>query len=143
MTVPTDSARVGIRGQSCSALPSLARSTFHATNRRHVTTSKQNTQNQDQQILTGIQKDLQNVPSLLLGGTTYTPGSLAAFIQSRIDAVNAVNAAKTNWLNAVKTYQAINKEAKPVVRDLRNFLLAAFGQASAVLADFGFTSKKS
>ncbi len=106
-------------------------------------TSKQNTQNRDQQILLGIQKDLQNVPSLLLGGTTYTPGSLAAFIQSRIDAANAVNTTKASWLTAVKTYQAIDSEAKPVVRDLRNFLMAAFGEASPLLADFGFTSKKS
>jgi hypothetical protein len=108
-----------------------------------VTTSKQNIQTRDQQILAGIQKDLQNVPSLLLGGTTYTPGSLVAFIQSRIDAVNAVDAARANWLGAVKTYKAINKEARPVVRDLRNFLLGAFGDGSSVLADFGFASKKS
>jgi hypothetical protein len=103
-----------------------------------VTTSKQNTQSKDQQILAGIQKDLQNVPSLLLGGTTYTPGSLAAFIQSRIDAVNAVITAKANWATAVQTYKTINAEAKPVVRDLRNFVVAAFGEASPVLADFGF-----
>jgi hypothetical protein len=106
-----------------------------------VTTSKQNIQNRDQQILAGIQKDLQNVPSLLLGGTTYTPGSLAAFIQSRIEAVNAVDAAKASWLNAVKTYKAIDTEARPVVRDLRNFLMGAFGEDSPVLADFGFTKK--
>jgi len=108
-----------------------------------VTTSKINTQNQDMQILAGIQKDLQNVPSLLLGGTTYTPGSLAAFIQSRVDTVDVVFSAKARWLDAVKTYKAINTEAKPVVRDLRHFLLAAFGPASPVLADFGFASKKS
>jgi len=108
-----------------------------------VTTSKQTTQTRDQQILLAIQKDLQNVPSLLLGGTTYTPGSLAAFIQSRIDSANAVATAKAQWLGAVTTYRAIDKEAKPVVRDLRNFLLAAFGEASPVLADFGLASKKS
>lgn len=106
-----------------------------------MTTSKQTTQDQDQQILQAIQKDLQHVPTLLLGGTTYTPGSLAAFIQSRIVAANAVATAKANWLGAVKTYEAINTEAKPVVRDLRNFLTGAFGEASPVLADFGFTKK--
>jgi hypothetical protein len=104
-----------------------------------LTTSKQTTQNRDEQILQGIQKDLQNVPNLLLGGTTYTPGSLAAFIQSRIDAANAVNTAKASWLNAVKAYEAINAEARPVVRDLRNFLMGAFGERSPLLADFGFT----
>ena len=106
-----------------------------------MTTSKQSTQSQDMQIIQAIQKDLQNVPSLLLGGTTYTPGSLAAFIQSRINTADAVFAAKANWLDAVKAYQAINREAKPVVRDLRNFLMGAFGESSPVLADFGFTKK--
>ncbi len=106
-----------------------------------MTTSKQTTQTRDQQILQAIQKDLQQVPTLLLGGTTYTPGSLAAFIQSRIVAADAVATAKANWLSAVKTYEAINKEARPVVRDLRNFLLGAFGEASPVLADFGFASQ--
>ena len=107
-------------------------------NRRTVGTSKQNTQNQDQQILLAIQKDLQNVPSLLLGGTTYTPGSLAALIQSRIDAADAVNTTKASWLAAVKTYQAINAEVTPVVRDLRSWVMAAFGPTGAQLADFGF-----
>ena len=54
-----------------------------------------------------------------------------------------VNTAKANWLKAVQTYQAINTEAKPVVRDLRNFLMGAFGEGSPQLADFGFASKKS
>jgi hypothetical protein len=108
-----------------------------------VTTSKQTQQQRDQQILAGIQKDLQNVPTLLLGGTTYTPGSLTAFIQSRIVAANAVVTAKANWLGAVKTYQSLSTEAKPVIRDLRNFVLAAFGEASPQLADFGFTKRKS
>ncbi len=100
--------------------------------------SKGTTLNRDQQILAGIGKDLQTMPDLLLGGTTFTPGSLAALIQSRIDAANAVDTAKANWLAAVKTYQSLNTEVGPVVHDLRNWLSAAFGPNAPQLADFGF-----
>ncbi len=83
------------------------------------------------------------MPSLFLGGTAYSPGSLAALIQSRIDAANAVSTAMSAWLAAVHTYQAIDAQTTPVVRDLRNWVQAAFGQAAPELADFGFASHPS
>ena len=56
-------------------------------------TTKKNrtiTQGTDQQVIDGIKKDLQTMSSLSLGGTTYTPTTLEALIQSRIDAANGV-----------------------------------------------------
>ena len=100
--------------------------------------SKETTVNRDQQILVGIGKDLQTMPDLLLGGTTFSPGSLAALIQSRIEAANAVDTAKANWLAAVKAYQTLNAEVPPIVHDLRNWASAAFGPSAPQLADFGF-----
>jgi hypothetical protein len=103
-------------------------------------TSKQTHQLQlDEQILAGIAKDLSSVAALYLGGTTYTPGSLSALVQNRIDAVNQVVTTRANWLAAVANYKAIDSQAKPVVRDLRAWLQAAFGSASPLLADFGFS----
>lgn len=100
--------------------------------------SKETILNRDEQILAGIGKDLQTMPSLLLGGTTFTPGSLAALIQSRVDAANAVDTARANWLTAVKTYRALDTEIAPIVHDLRNWVAAAFGPNAPQLADFGF-----
>jgi hypothetical protein len=100
--------------------------------------SKETILNRDEQILAGIGKDLQTMPSLLLGGTTFTPGSLTALIQSRVEAANAVDTAKANWLTAVKTYRALDTEIAPVVHDLRNWVAAAFGPNATQLADFGF-----
>jgi hypothetical protein len=97
------------------------------------------TQGKDQQVIVGIKTDLQTMSSLPLGGATYTPSSLAAFIQSRIDAANAVLTAKANWQSASKTYEAINTQATVVVRELRNLVIGAFGPSSPKLADFGFT----
>ncbi len=100
--------------------------------------SQQQTEIRDEQLLAGISKDLQTMPSLFLGGTSYTPGSLATLIQSRIDAANAVSIALSSWLSAVHAYQAIDAQTTPVVNDLRDWVQAAFGQAAPELADFGF-----
>jgi hypothetical protein len=107
-----------------------------------TTISRTTTQAKDQQILQGISTDLQTMSTLPLGATTYTPGSLAAFIQSRIDAANAVNTTRASWLAAVKTYEAINTQAKAVVSDLRYLVMGAFGPTSPKLADFGFSPPK-
>lgn len=81
------------------------------------------------------------MPNLYLGGTAFTPQSLSALIQSRIDAADAVSTARANLLAAVQAFRAINREAAPIVRDLRHFLAAAFGRSSPQLADFGFTPR--
>ncbi len=104
-----------------------------------TTPTRTSTQAKDAQIIEGINQDLQTMSTLPLGATTYTPGSLVAFIQSRIDAANAVNTTKANWLAAVKAYEAINTQAKVVVSDLRYLVMAAFGPTSPKLADFGFS----
>jgi hypothetical protein len=65
-----------------------------------------------------------------------------AFIQSRIDAANAVATAKANWLNAAATYKTINAQAVIVVRELRNLVIGIFGASSSKLADFGFAPSK-
>jgi hypothetical protein len=106
------------------------------------TKNRTNQQGKDQQILDGIKKDLQTMSSLSLGGTTYTPASLEALIQSRIDAVNEVTTAKANWQNAAKAYTALNTLATVVVRDLKALVIGAFGSTSPKLADFGFTPRK-
>jgi hypothetical protein len=107
-----------------------------------TTPSRITTQGKDAQVLEGINKDLQTMSVLPLGATTYSPGSLAAFIQSRIDAANAVNTTRAAWLDALKTYEAINTQAKVVITDLRYLVMAAFGPTSPKLADFGFKPPK-
>ena len=106
------------------------------------TKNRTNQQGKDQQIIDGIKKDLQTMSSLSLGGATYTPASLEALIQSRIDAVNEVNTAKATWQNAAKAYTALNTLATVVVRDLKALVIGAFGGASPKLADFGFSPRK-
>ncbi len=107
-----------------------------------ATKTRTSTQGKDQQVITGIQKDLSTMSSLPLGGETFTPATLTAFIQSRIDAGNEVVVAKANWQNAAKTYEALNTKATIVVHDLKQLVIGAFGGTSSKLADFGFTARK-
>ena len=96
------------------------------------------TQARDGQVIAGIEKNLQNVPSLQLEGETYTPTSLTALIESRIKAAQAVDVAKASWLDAVKTYEAIDAKVTPAMRGLRQYAFNAYGRTSPKLADFGF-----
>ena len=87
----------------------------------------------------GIKKDLQNVSSLPAGGETLTMTAIEALVQSRIDAVSAVDVARAHWLDAAAKYEALNTQVTTVVRALRQYVINAFGKNSPVLADFGFT----
>ena len=97
---------------------------------------------QDQMILEGIQKDLQHMPALYLGGKTYTPATLTAYIGSRIAAANRIITAKAEWLAAIKAYKDLDADAAIVVHDLKALVLGAFGRESVKLADFGFRPRK-
>jgi hypothetical protein len=106
------------------------------------TTMRSSQQGKDQEVIQGVQKDLSTMASLPLAGTTYTPASFVALVQSRIDAGNQVVTTKAAWLNAVKTYDTINKQATVAVHDLKQLVIGAFGATSSKLADFGFTARK-
>ncbi len=106
------------------------------------TINRTTTQARDGQVIVGIEKDLQNVSSLPLAGSTYTMAALKQLIQSRIDAANTVVNAKANWHDASTKYKALNTHVTQLVRALRQYVIDAFGASSPVLADFGFTPPK-
>jgi hypothetical protein len=119
----------------------MAINTKNTTTATTATTAvRTKTAGNDQQVILGIKQDLQSMSLLPLGGTSYTPQSLVAVIQSRIDATNAVVTAKANWQSAAKTYKAIDAQVTLVVRELRNLVIGAFGATSPKLADFGFSA---
>jgi hypothetical protein len=100
------------------------------------------TQARDGQVIAGIKKDLQNVPQLLLNGETYTPASLMALLQSRIDATNGVAVDKANYEASSKAYRALNTKCTSVVSALKQYVMNAYGKDGTQLADFGFTPPK-
>jgi hypothetical protein len=104
--------------------------------------SRATVQGKDQQIVAGIQQELQAIPTMYLGSRTFTPATLAAYIQRRIDLASDVLTTRAAWQNAVATYEATNAETNVVIADLRNFLIGAFGRDSVKLAAFGLVAPK-
>jgi hypothetical protein len=100
--------------------------------------NKTSTQARDTTVIAGITKDLKNVSSMALAGSTYTPVTLITLVQSRITLANAVAAARANWLDSVKTYKALNTQVSEVESGLKAYVINLFGKNSPLLADFGF-----
>jgi hypothetical protein len=100
------------------------------------------TQAKDQQQIQGINADMKSMSTLYLGGTTYTPKSLVALIQSRIDQANEVATAKAAWQSAGKAYKSLSATVNVVEHDLKQLVISTFGATSSKLADFGYTPRK-
>lgn len=96
----------------------------------------------DVQIIKGIEKDLQAMPALYLAQQSFTPQTLAARIQQRVDAANAILAAKAAWLHAIDACHALDASTDEIVHDLKNLVVSAFGPTSPELADFGFAQRR-
>src|ERR1019366_3872116 len=130
------------------APPFLAFSSQPPTTRNEVPANMAKNKNRaatlaiDGQVIAGVKKDLQSVSQLPLGGEIYTAASVVAFLQSRIDAANAVAIAKAQYAAALAAYDAINTKGTGVVTGLRQYVMNAYGKTSPLLADFGFVPPK-
>ena len=62
--------------------------------------NRTHTQGLDQHVIEGIRKDLAGMGSMPLDGKVYTPATLEARIQARIDAATAILVAKAAWQHA-------------------------------------------
>jgi hypothetical protein len=107
-----------------------------------TTSNKTTTQAHDTVLIAGITKDLKTVSSMPLAGSTYTPVTLIALIQSRINSANAVETARANWLAAIAAYQGLNTQVHEVEIGLKSFVINLFGKTSPLLADFGWLPSK-
>jgi len=55
------------------------------------------------QIIAGIQKYFMTMPSIYLGGTSFTPAALVDELQKALAATKQTSNAKTAWLAEVQT----------------------------------------
>jgi hypothetical protein len=96
-------------------------------------------------IIQGIQKNFSTMPSIDLGGTSFTPASLSALLQKGIDAITKSADSRAQWLADVHRERDTLAAIAPVVRLVRSFVVAKFGETEASapkLEEFGFTPRK-
>jgi hypothetical protein len=99
-------------------------------------------QARDAAVIAGIKKRLQNVPSVVLAGVTYTPAALEALYENHLEAAAAVESLKAQWKAAVQAYETSSKTLAKVTFGLREIVRQMFDNAPAALADFDFTPRK-
>jgi hypothetical protein len=99
-------------------------------------------QNRDQKLIDGLTKYSSTVPSLIIGGVSYTTAAIIAVLQSRITDANAALTTRATWQSAVQADRDERTKTKTFVSGLRQALQVAFAGAIDQLADFGLTPRK-
>src|SRR5262249_23590072 len=118
--------------------PRTRRNTHMSTN----TKVKKNDRNaQDQQLIAGIRKRMPNVVLTLLG-KTYTEAELVALVQGRVDATNKATASRGAWRGDVKAMRDVVALSRGVLKALKKYLLAVYGEDIEALNDFGLEPEK-
>jgi hypothetical protein len=106
--------------------------------------SKPNAKDLDMTAISGIDKHLASVSSLMILGAAYTPVTLKAVFHADIDATNASEAGHTQWKQQVATQKATRTNTRAVRKALKSYLVGVFGPAAVgILGDFGFAAPKS
>jgi len=107
--------------------------------------SKTTRQSRLSKILAGLAKYFSGV-TITLGGVAYAYDDLRRLIQGDLDAMTASAQAKAAYSAQVQVERNVHAKVNPVLRLLRNFVIAQFGDtqdASGKLADFGYAPRKS
>jgi hypothetical protein len=97
------------------------------------------------QMLAGVQKYFTNMPSILLGNTSYTPAHLVETLKEAQAATKRTSDSRAAWMTDVQTERNVLKQIEPLLRYIKAFVVAQFGDtqgSSNKLADFGLAPRK-
>ena len=94
-----------------------------------------------QALIAGTQQHFPN-GSFTLGNVAYTTASLVSELESLESAMLKEDAIERSAKDARKALQDTTAKVSPLLRDYRRYLLAAFGNATLTLSDFGMQPQK-
>jgi hypothetical protein len=106
------------------------------------TTSRVSQQTADQKLIDGLTKHGSTVPSLMIGGQSYTTAAIIGLLQGRIATATTVTNSHAAWQGAVQADRDERTKTKPFVSGLRKALQVAFAGSIEPLADFGLKPPK-
>jgi hypothetical protein len=96
-------------------------------------------------VIAGIEKNFSNLPTIVLGGTSYTPAALVALLQLAVADIQQASNSKAAWMADVQTQRNSVAKVGPVLRYIKTFVIAQFGDtqdSAKKLEDFGYTPRK-
>jgi hypothetical protein len=92
-------------------------------------------------LIAGTQKHSPN-GSLTFGSTTYAAPALVQLLKSLVDALDAADAAKASWKDALKRVADTNATVGPVIRNYRRWVEVTYAGTPSTLADYGMMPPK-
>jgi hypothetical protein len=92
-------------------------------------------------LIAGTQKHTPT-GSLTIGNVTYAAPALVQLLGSLADAIDATDAARVRWQDALKNVKAARAKVGPVVTDYQAWVAATYAGAPSMLADYGVAPRK-
>jgi hypothetical protein len=92
-------------------------------------------------LIAGTQKHTPN-GSLTLGNVTYAAPALVQLLQGLADALDATDAARARWQDALKNATDARAKVGPLVADYQAWVSVTYAGAPSMLADYGVTPRK-
>ena len=109
-----------------------------------VTPSRQSVVALDQTVIAGVDKHYVNVPSLALGGASYTPTELKSIFQGEIDLEKDLEDARAKVRQLMQSARISRAKVRALRQLLRTYVLTTAGaDAAQTLLDFGIKPKPS
>jgi hypothetical protein len=96
----------------------------------------------DQALIAGVQKFLASYPSLSVDGQTMTPTAIVQFLQDRINASQAAQAAEAARTAALKDESDVRAKTTAPRQSLRQMVQGMYSGSPDDLAVFGLKPKK-
>ncbi len=95
-----------------------------------------------QALVDGINAQLADTTTFVIGGVSYARADLVAHFQARLDAAKKTVADRTSLHSDVANEQALNKSVGTLRAGFKSYLQSRYGKGSAELQKFGFTPQK-
>jgi hypothetical protein len=95
-----------------------------------------------QQFIVGINTQLAKGKSVTLGNQPYTPTVMVSALSGYVTAVAATAAAKVAYHDAVAKQHALAPSVNALVRELKEYAYATYGDTPSPLAAFGLSPRK-
>ena len=92
----------------------------------------------------GVDKHLAAEPAIPVGdGVTKKAADVKATLQNTINAADATQVARSQWIDASATEKSLRKSTVATLGAIKTFVILKFGSKdTATLADFGFSAPK-
>ena len=92
-------------------------------------------------LIAGTQKHAPN-GQVSFGSKSYDAATLAKLFQSLVDAIDATDAARTRWQDALANEHALRASVLPVVQGYREWVAVTYAGTPSLLADYGVSPRK-